>query len=132
MFVAGGVVACLIVFAWLGQIRWEPLIQHFRNTWGLSPVDADAWTVRVRKALHVPLYVGVAWLVARRWRMPRPWLPIAATALAIALADESIQAMFPGRTARWGDLGLDAIGIALGTWWCCRKRAQPSIVGSDA
>ena len=115
--------AAFVLLVYLGSLRWEFLIRYFRTQWGMAPLEADAWVVRCRKALHVPLYVAVTWCAAR-WvarRRPRgnshargPWLPVACLAFLVAVADEGVQALMPGRTGRWSDLGLDALGITIG------------------
>jgi VanZ family protein len=77
----------------------------------------------VRKVAHVTEYAVLSWLVARallrpgtpwgRWRRNAALLAWLIASL-YAASDEIHQAFVPNRQARWGDVGLDSLGAALG------------------
>jgi VanZ family protein len=75
------------------------------------------------KSLHVGAYAFLAilsgWLpVRRRWR----WLLLVGLSLH-GMGTEFFQQFVPKRTASWGDVGFDHIGLVWGIllswmWWC--------------
>jgi VanZ family protein len=76
-----------------------------------------------RKAAHVTEYAILAWLLARALLRPgTPWgkwrrnaaLLAWLIASLYAASDELHQAFVPNRSARWGDVGLDSCGAAVG------------------
>ena len=97
------------------------------------------WTFS--KTVHVTayaLFAGLcAWmLVPRRYR----WLLIVLL-LGHAMLTEYAQYLlhdFFGRTGQWSDVGLDAIGIALGSavtvkwWWAADAPTKPQPVSTSA
>lgn len=66
--------------------------------------------------LHVPLFAGLAWVVFSSLRGVRPlrWLAVAVVCMAFAFSDEWHQSFVHGRYFSYGDILLDAIGVALG------------------
>ncbi|MCS6852948.1 MAG: VanZ family protein [Gemmataceae bacterium] len=91
------------------------------------------------KIVHVAAYAVLAMLTG--WLRPsrHRWLFMAALVLH-ALGTEYVQQFVPLRTGSWRDVGLDLLGIALGTlltwnWW---REARPPAsepaapAGSDA
>lgn len=108
----------------------------------LKPWDASwiepFWTFS--KALHVAAYALFCALCA--WMLvPRPyrWL-LLVFLIGHAMLTEYVQYLmhdFFGRTGQWSDVGLDAIGIALGValtwrWWAAEAPAKPQPVSSSA
>ena len=60
-------------------------------------------------------FAGLALCATLGWRTPR-WLRLTLLAALLAFGGliELLQRYVPNRTAEWGDLGADAIGIAIG------------------
>jgi VanZ family protein len=70
------------------------------------------WDTILRKLGHMAEY-AVLWLLWWRALGQRPW-PAAAIALLYAASDEYHQSFVEGRDGRPLDLGIDALGVALG------------------
>jgi hypothetical protein len=82
-------------------------------TWqALSPapvVDAHG----TDKLLHAAAFVVLAWLADFGWPSPRYWLPKALPLLGYGAFIELAQLGTATRSAEWGDLAADALGLAL-------------------
>jgi VanZ family protein len=54
-----------------------------------------------------------------RW----PWLSVSAGMLLLGLFIEAVQSQLPARTAEWGDVLADAVGISIGLvlWWLLQR-----------
>lgn len=78
-----------------------------------------AWAPSAPKGVHVPLYMGLAWLLARAFRSsglgghPAPW--VAATGILLGITEELLQGWVPSRYYAWGDMGVNALGVLAGT-----------------
>jgi len=99
--------------------------------------DAERWlAARLGGALRGDLILHAlagfllgAWLAvgcrlfAPRWTL---WLPFAITT-AVAVADEALQALEPGRTVEFADLAASLAGLALTVplvWWLARRQRR--------
>ena len=127
-----------LVRLWLPVVGWAALISLFSTGWfsneqtGRVFIPLLHWLFpsfplhalqdihrSVRKAAHVTEYFILSWLIHRRLRQ-EGWRPLrAATAslvvsVAYACIDELHQVFVPGRTATWGDVGIDSLGAAAG------------------
>jgi len=121
---------------WLPVVAWAALISLFSTGWfsneqtgrvfipllhwlfpSLPPHSLQAIHRSVRKAAHFTEYLVLSGLIHRRLRQ-EGWRPLgAATAalvvsVAYACIDELHQVFVPGRTATWGDVGIDSLGAA--------------------
>jgi VanZ family protein len=103
----------------------DVLVPFFQDLLGLD----DLWALRahkaVRKAAHLLLYAGFAALVW--WSLPPPRRRAAVAfgaAIALALVDEGVQALAPGRGASPWDVLLDAFGALVGLWAARRLLAR--------
>jgi len=126
----------VLVRLWLPVVAWAALISLFSTGWfsneqtgrvfipllhwlfpSLPPPTLQAIHRSVRKAAHFTEYLVLSWLIHRRLRQ-EGWHPLgAATAslvvsVAYACIDELHQVFVPGRTATWGDVGIDSMGAA--------------------
>jgi VanZ family protein len=102
----------------------------FHETLGLSAQTADSWTTVVRKGFHVPAYALLT--VLTWWALPpsrrRAGLVLGLVML-VAVADESLQWAYPGRTGRVTDVLVDLGGAVLGLLVVGAFRARS---GADA
>lgn len=72
-----------------------------------------AWDLLVKKGGHMLEYAVLAWLWHRAWGQRSTWLAWG-LAVVYAASDEFHQSFVPGRHAQWADVGVDAVGAALG------------------
>ena len=89
----------------------------YHDTLGLSAEAADQATAITRKSFHIPAYAllaALAWLALPRVRRRALWAFV--IAVGIGVGDEILQSFQPGRTARWQDVLIDAVGALLGIW----------------
>jgi len=77
----------------------------------------------VQNLLHVPVYAGLAWVLAQALR-GRRHAPLLAAAIAVAYGalDEVHQMLVPGRTASVTDALLNALGAGLVAAWLTLRR----------
>lgn len=88
------------------------------------------WDLVLRKFAHAAEYVVLAVLIRRAVRLHglgAGWAGVAALALTIvyALTDELHQRFVPGRHGALADVGVDALGAALGLAVISRVRQSP-------
>ena len=113
----------------------EPFLRWLNPDISAAAIDAVRWLVR--KAAHMGEYAVLAWLGWRALRRParhdpRPWSwPIAGAAWALTLlyaaSDEFHQTFVANRTGSLVDVGIDAMGGAIGLgllrlWYGWRRR----------
>ena len=76
------------------------------------------WAPSAPKGIHVPLYMGLAWLLARALAasggVPRRRLWVAAAGVLLGISEELLQGWVPGRYYAWGDMGINALGVLAG------------------
>jgi hypothetical protein len=106
-------------------MRWGPallmmmLIFLASSTPGNDLPELGGWDTIVLKGGHMLGYalLAVSYLRALTWdrRVPRyAWLLAVILAILYALSDEYHQSFTPGRSPRMSDVGIDAVGAALG------------------
>jgi len=81
----------------------------------LTPAPPTHLSLGWDKLNHMLAFAGLALCATLGWRTPR-WLRLTLLAALLAFGGliELLQQLVPNRTAEWGDLGADAIGIAIG------------------
>lgn len=111
-----------ILKLWLPVLLWAGLILYAasdtfsaENSGGFLKMifgeDVPHWLhVIVRKSSHLVVY-GI--LAALTWRADRRWWVVLSIALAVAIADESLQSRSVRRTGSIVDVGIDVIGAAI-------------------
>jgi VanZ family protein len=105
---------------WLPVFAWAAVIFAFSSIPSLSSGLGD-WDTVLRKGAHITEYAILGALLYRA-------LGVEALALAIGIAyaatDELHQHFVRGRHASPIDVGIDAVGLALGmiVWVCVRQR----------
>lgn len=135
---------------WAGAALWMALIfcaslsemsagntGHFlhwlagRFHWAPSPAAEDRINFLARKAAHLSEYAVLAVLLHAALRRTLPGWRSGVGALAFALAvlyaagDEYHQSFVPGRGAALHDVGIDALGAALGLALAWGGRRRP-------
>jgi VanZ family protein len=106
---------------WLPVLLWAALILSAAND-QFSDSNTAGWLERLlgrippevnvimRKSAHVAEYAVLALL---SWRARKTWGIPLLICLAVAVADESMQAMTANRTGSIADVGLDMCGAVL-------------------
>lgn len=114
-----------LLFLWLPVVLWAAIILSAAND-QFSDKKTEGWLDRLfgrvrpeinalmRKSAHVVEYAVLSLLA---WRARRTWLVPLAICLAVAVADESLQAMTVTRTGSPADVALDMCG-AVGALVC--------------
>lgn len=106
---------------------WGPVVLWAGMIFALSSVatfpEEVARLLRWDKLLHMLIYAGLAFLVARALAANRPALPVPALRMATILltvvygiSDEWHQSFVPGRFVSAVDLMYDGLGGVLGQW----------------
>lgn len=92
-----------------GDVDWNRFWQIFFT------VD---WDTVAGKGAHVVVFGMLTYLLWRAW--PRVWF-VLTVALLYGISDEVHQLFIPGRTGRLLDVGFDALGALLVTWWLTHR-----------
>jgi hypothetical protein len=118
--VLGVLVAAGLVLGWMRRTRapWSSYVA-LGLTAGLTLLAFKWLAVRPLERAHLPEYGIAAWLA---WRAARPAVETGVTAYGIAFVvaasigfgEELIQSVTPGRYFAWHDVGVNALGAALG------------------
>lgn len=124
LFGRGLVLALLVgtglVLGWLRQVQAPRRSYVALGVAAMAGLVAfHSLAVRPLERVHLPEYGLAAWLA---WRAVRPTLGTGAVAYAVAfivaaaigLGEEAIQSVTPGRYFAWHDVGVNALGGALG------------------
>ena len=104
--------------AWLPVIVWAAVIFAFSSVPSLS-TELGAWDTILRKLAHLAEYAILGALLCRALR--RPGLAILA-AILYAVSDEIHQTFVEGRVGAPLDVGIDALGAAVGVLLWTRLR----------
>lgn len=114
-------------------IRWLPAVATMTLIFTFSSMPAavlpewEGWlNLVIKKGAHLFVYgvLAVAYWLGLAGR-PQGWRYAWAMAVLYAITDESHQSFVPGRGATVVDVGIDALGAALGLWLWSRLRARP-------
>lgn len=112
--------AAILVFSgpWASAERTGSLAEPWLTALGLSPEAADLAHRILRKLGHFAAYGAFAWVAFRALRGDGPASPRNAArawtlALALAVADESLQWFAPGRGGSPWDVLIDGAGAAV-------------------
>ncbi len=97
-------------FKWLALLIWAVVIFAFSSIPSLS-THLGTWDLLLRKAAHLTEYAILA-VLARRATGSSPWA--FSLAVAYAASDEFHQTFVRGRHGTPIDVGIDAVGAALG------------------
>ena len=105
---------------WLPVLAWAAVIFAFSSIPSLSS-GLGVWDTVLRKCAHVTEY---AILGALLYRALEREVPALAAGIAYAATDELHQHFVRGRHASPIDVGIDAVGVALGMilWLRLRQR----------
>jgi VanZ family protein len=105
---------------WLPVLVWAAVIFAFSSIPSLSS-GLGAWDTVLRKCAHVTEYAVLGALLYRALEREAPAL---AAGIAYAATDEFHQHFVHGRHASPVDVGIDAVGVALGmlVWLRLRPR----------
>jgi len=105
---------------WLPVLAWAAVIFAFSSIPSLSS-GLGVWDTVLRKGAHVTEY---AILGALLYRALEREVPALAAGIAYAATDEFHQHFVRGRHASPIDVGIDAVGVALGMilWLRLRQR----------
>ena len=105
---------------WLPVVAWAAVIFAFSSIPSLSS-GLGVWDTVLRKGAHVTEY---AILGALLYRALEREVPALAAGIAYAATDEFHQHFVRGRHASPIDVGIDAVGVALGMilWLRLRQR----------
>ena len=95
---------------WLPVLAWAAVIFAFSSIPSLSS-GLGVWDTVLRKAAHVTEYAILGLLLYRAIEREAPAL---AAGIAYAATDELHQHFVAGRHASPVDVGIDAVGVALG------------------
>ena len=95
---------------WLPVLAWAAVIFAFSSIPSLSS-GLGAWDTVLRKVAHVTEYAILGLLLYRAIEREAPAL---AAGIAYATTDELHQHFVTGRHASAVDVGIDAVGVALG------------------
>jgi VanZ family protein len=112
--------------------RWWP-----PTLWATGLLVATSWpnpnVPNVRsgdKVVHMVMYAGLAWLVARAepgWvRRAAPLVLVAVAVSALGAVDEWHQQFIPGRSASAGDWLADSAGAVLALLAAALRHRQPA------
>ena len=104
--------------AWLPVIVWAAVIFAFSSVPSLS-TQLGTWDTILRKLAHLAEYAILGALLCRALR--RPGLAILA-AILYAVSDEIHQTFVEGRVGAPLDVGIDALGAAVGVLLWTRLR----------
>jgi VanZ family protein len=106
--------------AWLPVLAWAAVIFAFSSIPSLSS-GLGVWDTVLRKCAHVTEYAVLGALLYRALEREAPAL---AAGIAYAATDELHQHFVHGRHASPVDVGIDAVGVALGmlVWLRLRPR----------
>jgi len=109
-----------VVTVWLPVFVWAAVIFAFSSIPSLSS-GLGAWDTVLRKGAHITEYAILGALLYRA--LGREALALA-IGIAYAATDELHQHFVRGRHASPIDVGIDAVGLALGmiVWLCVRQR----------
>ena len=110
------------------------LVPFVRETWNVPNQPSHDIHNLIRKLLHVPAYAALGLLLAWAIRSIRyRFIACMVTALIIAVTDELIQGMTPGRNASVRDVGIDVVGALIGTGIGIRllRKARPARSRAD-
>ena len=105
---------------WLPVVAWAAVIFAFSSIPSLSS-GLGVWDTVLRKCAHVTEYAVLGALLYRALEREAPAL---AAGIAYAATDEFHQHFVHGRHASPVDVGIDAVGVALGmlVWLRLRPR----------
>jgi VanZ family protein len=104
------VVRSRLVLLWLPVVAWAALIFAFSSIPSLSS-GLGTWDTVLRKGAHLAEYAVLGALLVRALGRDAPAL---LAGVAYAVTDELHQHFVAGRHASPVDIGIDAIGVALG------------------
>ena len=109
-----------VLNVWLPVLAWAAVIFAFSSIPSLSS-GLGVWDTVLRKGAHVTEY---AILGALLYRALERDVPALAAGIAYAATDELHQHFVRGRHASPIDVGIDAVGVALGMilWLRLRQR----------
>ena len=107
-----------VLGAWLPVIVWAAVIFAFSSVPSLS-TELGTWDTILRKLAHLAEYAILGALLCRALR--RPGLAILA-AILYAVSDEIHQTFVEGRVGAPLDVGIDALGAAVGVLLWTRLR----------
>lgn len=105
---------------WLPVVAWAAVIFALSSLPSLSS-GLGTWDLILRKAAHVTEYAVLGGLLYRALGREAPAL---AAGIAYAATDELHQHFVGGRHASVVDVGIDAVGVALGMLVWLRLRAR--------
>ena len=107
------------IFAWMGFIFLLSTIPNLKSEL------PDLWDLILRKIAHLVEFGILAWLLARpifpygqKHKMP-VWesaLTVIILAILYAASDELHQTFVIGRTGSFWDVGIDGVGVVVGTY----------------
>ena len=106
--------------AWLPVLAWAGVIFAISSIPSLSS-GLGVWDTVLRKGAHVTEYAILGALLYRAFEREVPAL---AAGIAYAATDELHQHFVRGRHASPIDVGIDAVGVALGMLLWLRVRQQ--------
>src|ERR671936_1384718 len=109
-----------VVTLWLPVLVWAAVIFALSSIPALSS-GLGAWDTVLRKCAHVTEYAVLGALLYRALEREAPAL---AAGIAYAATDELHQHFVRGRHASPVDVGIDAVGVALGMLIWLRVRAR--------
>jgi len=112
-----------VVLAWAPVVVWAAVIFAFSSVPSLS-TELGTWDTILRKLAHLAEYAILGALLCRA--LCRPGLAILAAAL-YAVSDEVHQTFVEGRTGTPLDVGIDALGAAVGVLLWTRLRDRPQL-----
>jgi len=109
-----------VLTVWLPVVAWAAVIFALSSIPSLSS-GLGTWDTILRKAAHVGEYAVLGGLLYRALGREAPAL---AAGIAYAATDELHQHFVDGRHASVTDVGVDAVGVALGmlVWLRLRER----------
>jgi VanZ like protein len=104
-----------LAFAWVPVAAWAALIFALSSIPDLG-TGLGGWDLALRKAAHLAEYAVLGALLARAlYHTVTGWLWLSwVGGTAYAASDELHQHFVPGRQASLLDLGIDAVGVAVG------------------
>lgn len=105
---------------WLPVVAWAAVIFALSSLPSLSS-GLGTWDLILRKAAHITEYAVLGGLLYRAFGREAPAL---AAGIAYAATDELHQHFVDGRHASVVDVGIDAVGVALGMLVWLRLRAR--------
>ena len=98
-------------------VAWAVLI--FTASSFPNPPDAGGqdWKYELAHIFEYAVFGALAfWVLRELWRVPLASVALAAWAISVlyGISDEFHQSFVPNRDASWLDVGMDALGAALG------------------